>query len=238
MLKYRKKLIQQQEILEHIQRVVDNIKADIKNWKYGDIFLVLCETSEKVKKYLFIYNITNGNSKEKEAYLKISDTLPSEINEEFLNNIDTVCTGLTWFENRYYPTSTDESIDDMIKRKNLIEYFPDETGILHTYICRLNINKTFINSLKYIGNFNLQLPKDEFIPWCKGMYPFLLYDSKKVEKFINLVFELYQNNNLKKSKMYNKEYAQKMRKKAKEAFEYTYIIEKKVNQFISNGFKE
>lgn len=70
------------------------------------------------------------------------------------------------------------------------------------------------------------------------MYPFLLHDSKKVEKFINLVFELYQNNNLKKSKMYNKEYAQKMRKKAKEAFEYTYIIEKKVNQFISNGFKE
>lgn len=213
------------------------IKVDIKDWKYGDTFCFDITENDK-KKYLIIYNITNDDNDEKEVYIKISDILPKIIDTKFLNSCEYLCTAMTWFENRYYPINMNETIDEMIERKNKIEYFPDEYGILHIYIGRLKANKIFNNYVRYIGNFSLDLPKGEFIPWSKDMYPLLLDSDMSIEMFVKNMLKAYHNNNLRESKMFNKDYSKIMRKKAKDAFEYSYIVEEKVKQYIHDNYMQ
>lgn len=202
-----------------------NMKA---NWTCGDTFAL--QISDKAK-YIIIYNVedTQRLTRRNIVYLKVTDYLPKEINREFLEKCEFVCTGLSWYENRFWPLDDSISVKSLVEERSKINYYPDEFGILHIYKGKMFFNiksKEFLDSLIYLGNFKLTTPSDEFTPWSIDGLPFLSFAEDTKEKIYNIVMKLYKMNNLRKSKMFDKEYASIQRKLAKAAWEHSYVIEK------------
>ncbi len=199
-----------------------------KSWDYGDTFALQISGENK---YIIIYNVESSQNLTRRniVYLKITEYLPEEINNEFLENCEFVCTGLSWFENRFWPLDNSKSIKELVEERSKIKYYPDEFGILHIYKGKMFFNKKskkILDSLIYLGNFELTTPKDEFMPWSIDALPFLSFEEDTKEDIFNTILKLYKMNNLKESKMFNLEYASTQRKLAQDTWNYSYVIEK------------
>lgn len=209
-------------------------------WAKGETY-ALKNNSDNVEyngKYIIIY-CTGKKSKNdptgKIVYMKICESLPNKIDKEFLNNCEYICTKIDWYENRFYPLDYKKSITQIVEERSKKTYYPDENGILYIYETLLAIrpsNKDFLENLIYLGNFELDPPQKEFIPWESVNIHWIFNFELSPKTFSNNIIGQYENNNLKKSKMFDKTYSKEQRKKAKEAFEYNYEIEKKRKMFL------
>ncbi len=199
-----------------------------KNWDYGDTFALQILGENK---YIIIYNVESSQKMARRniVYLKITDYLPEKISREFLEKCEFICTGIDWYENRFWPLNASKSVKEIEEERSKIKYYPDEFGILHMYKGKMFFNgksKNFLDSLIYLGNFQLTPPLDEFTPWSIDGLPFLSFEEDTKEDIYNIMLKLYKMNNLRESKMFNLEYANIQRKLAKDAWNYSYIIEK------------
>ncbi len=90
--------------------------------------------------------------------------------------------------------------------------YPNEFGMLfdYNYIIILERNKgTFTDNLKYIGNYEITYPKDCFHADNYDNTTFSFLSLMDINKFINKVIESYEDFNLKKSKYFNIDTAEK-----------------------------
>ena len=191
-----------------------------KNWKKGDIFALQikqCKYPEYTGRYLyFIYLGDEGDKNLPSFRIKITSDKQIVKTKNEVETLEYIKTIFTVLE-KAYPVGVEVP-------KN-VELFPDEYGYLHTYklcIYTTGFKHKIRNDLIYIGNFDLNLPSNEYNPWTYYNIPMCFW--KDVENF---VIESYVKYNLRDSKIYNAECASIMHKEAKE-----------VNEIIVKSLKE
>ena len=103
----------------------------------------------------------------------------------------------------------EKAIKNVIMNANESDY-PDEYDYLYRYhfVFHTNNKKTY-NELIYLGNFNVQHPKDGFLIKDKVLRVRIC----NFEGIQNYLIESYENYNLKKSKIYDSEYRKELLKK-------------------------
>ena len=159
-------------------------------------------------KYVFM-NILKKGIYEKDYLVsfKVSNALPEKITLDFLNSLEYIKIGFSWYETRYLPLSGSDpdGIKRQIEEKNKIKYYYNEYGMMFEYLAAMKLTKKFLSALNYVGNFKLTRPKEEFIPWKN--YKSIRIDDSFNEEIISR-YELF---NLKKSEAFDKEYSDRER---------------------------
>lgn len=136
------------------------------------------------------------------VWVKITNGQELPTNAEEFNSLEYVQTGVTKYEDRFFPFSGRIPIEMQIAEKSKIEYPRDEFGHLPKYRLALpNSSKRIIpKSMRYLGNFqNVIPPKIEYIPTCELHIPNFAW--KFLEK--NLM-DRYHYYNLRESPLYSK----------------------------------
>ena len=124
--------------------------------------------------------------------------LPNNV-EEF-NKMEYIQTGVTKYEERFFPFHGLSSIEEQIAEKMKIEYKRDEYGHLPHYRIALicTSKKDIPNSLIYLGNFkNVALPQNEHIP------PAISITSCFWKQQEKMVIDLYYALNRRQSPLYS-----------------------------------
>lgn len=116
-----------------------------------------------------------------------------------------------WYENRFLPLDKNESISSQIKYKSKIQYSPNRYGMLFIYIGE--ISKKAIQKMQYLGNYNLNKPKDEFTTWDNN---YLFFNHENIEESIMDSYRLF---NLEQSELFDIKKSTKAREETKRTFE-------------------
>lgn len=191
--------------------LVDKIK-NYKKWKIGDTFALeikKCQNQEFIGKYLILNYLGNtGHYCTPTFYVKLTkdSNVPKSMFE--IEKLEYIKTMLTVIEDAYPP--------GMSKPSEMI-LIPDEYGYLYTYklsIYTTNKKYKIRDDLKYVGNYNLTPPVDEYIP-----YTFHNIPDKMWEDVDNFIIDSYVRYNLRDPKLYNFECANKMHQEAREVNE-------------------
>ncbi len=149
--------------------------------------------------------------------IKISDNniLPKSIEE--LEKLEFIKTELVVKEGRFYPLEGRINPKKLIKERKKVKIYPDEFGYLYTYqfVC-FSLTKALVNQIMiYLGNFNCEIPKDEFIP-----FDWMNIPSANIKYIQETVLYTYEHYNLRKAPIYNKKMAKIMHDDAKENLKF------------------
>ncbi len=126
------------------------------------------------------------------------------------------------FEERHFPLSGKKTYEQLLEERKDIKFYPDEYGYLYCYIVKLAGSKN-IKKFEYIGNYNLSIPTEEYIPFTYGHTMLIFMD--KVEE----VLTFYKNFNLKRSYCYTEEENKEIRENARKEVEFSLKLEKLMN---------
>lgn len=178
-------------------------KSKLKNWKDNDVFAVKIEnvSDEYDGRYLILikkdypYVPYTSNYLFFRAKITKDKKIPQTIEE--INSSEYIITlNYTYVGRNLFGCS----------EVNQTEFLPDEFGYLNTYVLEIWFKRgADKNMFKYIGNFDLEFPKDEFIPNTAQIY-WLPHTSKYNEMgFISELVRDYEWYNLRKHCCYTKE---------------------------------
>lgn len=195
------------------------LENKFKTWQDGDTFAleIIDSNSEYNGKFLilnFIKRDYHLDIKYPFFRIKIIDNIDS-ISKEKLDNFDYVITGIT---NVMNSNGILDEITEENKKKT------DGYGYLYEYqinILTTNRKHTIPNKLIYLGNFKLEEPKNEYIPWTPYNISLELW-----EDIIDKCISYYEMYNLKKSPLFD----------MKKAMEW-YNREKEVKEYVTNYMK-
>lgn len=186
-------------------------KSKIKNWKDNDVFAVKIEnvSEEYDGRYLILikkdypYIPYTSNYLFFRAKITKYKRIPKTIEE--LNKLEYIITlNYTYMGRNLFKCSS----------ANQTEFYPDEFGYLNTYVLKLWLKRGTNKSIfEYIGNFDLEPPKDEFIPNHAQLYLLPHTDEYAGMGFISKLIEEYEWYNLKKHCCYTKNNADKIKKR-------------------------
>ena len=86
-----------------------------------------------------------------------------------LENLKYARVGTRIWEKRFFPLKGNVSIEELINERNNTKFFPDENGILYIYQVSIRIknSRSIPKDWNYLGNFDLSIPSDEYIPFQK-----------------------------------------------------------------------
>ncbi|MBQ6840983.1 MAG: hypothetical protein IJO63_02555, partial [Bacilli bacterium] len=102
---------------------------------------------------------------------------------------------VTLYENRFYPFDGRYLIEDQIKERSKIKFYPDKQGFLYTYTMNMTLSRIKqIEQFIYLGNFNIKPRLDEFIPFDLINISFVFF-----EQFETDITSYYKKYNLKRS---------------------------------------
>lgn len=145
-------------------------KENPKKWEIGDTFYYKIENySEELDgRYMLfikadIYNDIPSFRVKVTPYNKLPKT------KEELELLGYARLQTRLWEQRFSPLNGKLSIEKLIEERNKVKFYPDENGILYIYQVMINITsrKHIPKEWEYLGNFNLSLPIDEYIPFQK-----------------------------------------------------------------------
>ena len=177
------------------------IKHDLKI-KEGDCFAYKIENDAELKgRYIVLCTtglVDNPKSKEKYYRVKITkdDKLPNT--EEEINNLEDVIIWVTLYENRFYPFDGRYLIEDQIKERSKIKFYPDKQGFLYTYTMNMTLSRIKqIEQFIYLGNFNIKPRLDEFIPFDLINIDLIVFDL-----FEYKILDSYKSYNLKRCEIW------------------------------------
>lgn len=123
--------------------------------------------------------------------------------------LEYVKTRFVWYEERFLPTGGADVYKKQIEERSKTKFCPNKYGMLFTYLTVIRINKSFVNTLCYIGNFVLKKPIDEFVPWTIHNMKYI-YFSNEIE---NKIFECYELYNLEQDERFDLDVSNKCRMK-------------------------
>lgn len=180
-----------------------------KKWKDGDTFalkIVNCDNSFYNDKFLilnFIKRDYHLNVKYPFFRIKIVDNIDS-INKKKLDNPDYIITNI--FNIAESSAILDEILDENRKKA-------DNYGYLYQYQVNILTNSKYNipNDLIYLGNFKLNEPVNEYIPWTPHNIRFELWKD-----IVNESVWLYESYNLRKSEFFDKKKAEEWYNELKE----------------------
>lgn len=173
--------------------------------KENDLYFL--KTNDSNIKYLLIHFYKKIGKKSYLVRIKISKKNPENMSLKEFNNLEYSIISFTWYEKRFYPLPGNVPKEKIIEERSKIKYYPNEYGMLLEYSLQLDIDKNDIKDLKYLGNYNLDIPRNEYTPWAEHNYYYYIYDKK----FTNKIIERYKLYNLREGACFNKEYSDKMR---------------------------
>ena len=189
-------------------------KLNPKKWEIGDTFYIKIENNEKYKgRYLLFTKVDVTTWGTKTCFIPIflvritqNDILP-QTNEE-LENLEAVKTNLCFWENRFWPMHGNMDLSEEIRIKSQVPFYPDEYGYLHTNRIAIVITRksSIPEEFNYLGNFIVQNPKEEYIPFSTHNVP-LIYREPIEEELI----DSYEAFNKRNSQMYRVSYAMEKR---------------------------
>lgn len=194
-------------------------KESPKNWLINDTFYLKITNNEMYNgKYLIFNKVGERKSAGKTPFpvfrAKITNDERLPKTKEELEKLEYVITRLTLWEERFIPYSSrsKEQLEQEKEEKSKTAFYPDEFGNLNNYLFSLMlVRKSKVPSdLKYLGNFELTPPKDEYIPFTE--FNINLFLPEKLQKGIIKGYELY---NKRKSLLYDMGYSNKIRNEAK-----------------------
>ena len=181
----------------------DTFVLEIKNCKYAEYngaYLI----------FNVVGTIRDFSIDEPIFRIKFAKQKPKKIDVHSLNELEWVITSFTWYENRLLPIESKER--EKIKKQQI--YYPNEYGMLHKYLFGYSC-KSLPKEFEYVGNYELDLPCDEYIPWS-------IYNIRSaIPKFaLDIIIEAYKNYNKRElTELYNHDYTRMQNDIAKEAYE-------------------
>ncbi|MGN1337910.1 MAG: hypothetical protein ACI4WW_05480 [Candidatus Coprovivens sp.] len=187
-----------------------------RDLKKNDTFILEiknCKYAEYNGCYLVFHTV--GSVRDFSLYeptfrIKFAKQKPKKIDAQSLNELEWIITSISWFEERLFPIESKER--EKIKKQEI--YYPNEYGILNEYLFQYSC-KSLPKDFEYVGNYELDLPSDEYIPWSihniRGAIP----------KFaLDIIIDAYKNYNKREStELYDYEYTKRQNEIAKEAYE-------------------
>lgn len=176
---------------------INDIKSELYNRYF--IFIRTSYSETKVNEYTYRIKITD------------KELLPKS--QEELNSLEYVITKYIPEELKYLPIDGFISYKDWVeKQKNLISK-PDEYGYLYMYITKIFKMPSCLKNIDviYLGNFDIEPPKDEFLPLSIHMLKGLLFD----EDIIKSLCEGYLGYNKKREYIYTKDGNKQIKESAK-----------------------
>ena len=194
-------------------------KESPKNWLINDTFYLKITGDEMYNgKYLIFNKVGERKSAGKTPFpvfrAKITNDERLPKTKEELEKLEYVIIGLTLWEERFIPYSSrsKEQLEQEKEEKSKTTFCPDEFGNLNNYLFSLMlVRKSKVPSdLKYLGNFELTPPKDEYIPFTEFNIDLVL--PEKLQEGIIKDYELF---NKRKSLLYDMRYSNKIRNEAK-----------------------
>lgn len=128
-----------------------------------------------------------------------------------INDLEYIITHVQHEYEKYFPKNSSfgtfyhqmEIMDKMI-------VYPDKYDYIYSYVSEIFfITKGFPTDLIYIGNINCDLPEKEYIPLCEYGHS---YTRGTWENIISDLIKLYEDYNLKKSRIFTIEFSEANRK--------------------------
>lgn len=205
-------------------------KTQKKNWREGDTFAVKIENHSKEYdgRYLILIKASYDDNIEckRTLYFRVKITknkaIPTTIEE--LNDLEYIITGTLTYIERLLPLIGLETLKEAIKRVDSEKKcYKDEYGYLNEYRMALVMKKEDdYSNFVYLGNFDLTLPRDEYV--SEDIWYYYLENSPENPNlyFINRLLTNYEDNNLRKSEKYIKEKMEMIHKKAQGHVELLY----------------
>ena len=196
---------------------VTNDKLKSKNWVEGDTFALKIKSDNPKYDGRYLILIKDNNNDNEKNYslhtfkvkLTQDKSIPKTKND--IENQESIKTTFCHYSERLLMHFDGIKSYKMIEEEHKdYKYYPDEYDYLYRYhfVFHTNNKKTY-NELIYLGNFNVQHPKDGFLIKDKVLRVRIC----NFEGIQNYLIESYENYNLKKSKIYDSEYRKELLKK-------------------------
>ncbi len=204
---------------------------------YGQYLIFICFKDE----FWFDYWPKSWYDEKYSTLFRIKITSSKEIprTKEEIDNLEFVISKVEVIEMAHHPLMASMTYEELVESHSFQELHTDEFGFLNHYITNLYYcRKDFIPQFEYLGNFDIEKPKDEFISFgCNfpGNHFFQVVDStlERYEKYNKRSFDGY---NKKLNKSYHQdaidflklqfkidEYIKKMSVEEKKNFQPKYI---------------
>ncbi len=183
-------------------------KRKLSNWKENDVFALKIESTEYPKynrKYLILIHCII----EKEDWklsrttntfrVKITKDKKIPQTKEEIDKLEYIKTSYNGFfkEKMLFPNDT-------------IDLKPDEYLMIYKYVFEVkSLKYKTPKELIYIGNFEIDLPQNEFIPYSQHYGILFCLWKSKYSTIINDLLKHYEELNLKKSEIYDKEFQER-----------------------------
>lgn len=180
-----------------------------KKWVQGDTFAIRIKNNEEYKdRYLILIKYENPewdistNVFSFRAKITKDNVLPKT--KEEINALEYIQTRITLFRDRFLPYSGLIPFEELIRERSKVKFYPDENGYLNVYIFSIYFQRKYKEILEefiYMGNFDLESPYHEYIPFdkhnCAGFYLLDILETRLINN--------YEDYNLKKSISYDED---------------------------------
>ena len=192
-----------------------------KTIKYGDTFALKidhCNNTYYNGKYLILNYIKDEYHQKLNGYVfrvKIVDSIDG-VDKKFLDKFQYIITRVT-------NVVHSSNILDELKKENI--KLADQYNYLYQYQVQV-FNKRLLKDLVYLGNFKLEFPKNEYIPWT----PYNI-DGYYWHQLVNEMVYDYEQYNLQKANLFKL-------KVAKEWYEQELEIKKDVIKYFNDNFRK
>lgn len=209
-------------------------KESPRKWEMGDTFYVKIENNKKYKGRYLIFTKVDVTAWRTETCLipiflvKITPNKVLPTTKEEIDKLEPVKTDIEIWENRFLPMHGNIDREQEIKEKSKVKFYPDEYGYLFSNRVAIVMTRksTVPEEFKYLGNFMIELPKEEFVPFTTYNLP-LLY-KQSIEDYLLRHYEFF---NLKTSPMFSVKTAMERRGAWRQ-------INYMVNSYFESGNKE
>lgn len=198
-------------------------KSNPKKWDDGDTFAIKitnCQDKSYNGKYLILNHIKRDyhlDLKYPFFRIKIIDNIEN-ISKEKLDNIEYVITDVVNVIN------SSAILDDILEKNKKMA---DNYGYLYQYQIEILTNRKYKipNDLIYLGNYKLNEPEKEYIPWTPCNIHLELWSD-----FIDNCVNYYEEYNLRKSPLFNEEMANKWYNELKDMKQFVIDNMKKIRE--------
>ena len=204
-----------------------NDKTLKKNWVEGDTFAIKIDRpkSKYNGRYLILIKHVYGFELTRNYVMfrvKLTKGKKIPTTKEEIEKLEYIKTYVEPKEARFLPVKSGKTLQQAFEEDKKNTYQFDEYGFLNCYNANFYIKPGFsCDEFKYIGNFDITPPEDEWIDENSFWIYFL--DKTDEKNYVNKLLKNYEDNNLRKSQKYTEEGCKKSHENYKRMVEIGYF---------------
>ena len=189
---------------------------------FGQYFILVCFKDE----FWFNYWTKSWYDEKHSTLFRIKITTNKKIpkTKEEIDELEFVISGAKCIENAYYPLMGGIPYDKLVESRSFQKLYPDEYGYLNEYLYMLFYSRKYpIPDFEYLGNFDVKVPKDEFISFGCDMFSLCFHQA--IDRFLES-YEMYNKRSL---EMYTPEGVKEWHQIAKKNLDFDIHIDEYVS---------